>query len=400
MTYPLRPLAVLALLAGPAAAQDAKIGVIAPLTGPVANTGEALRQGMELAVKEWNEGQGDYVTDDPPEVEVLIEDSNSKPEVAISAAQRLVASEGIDLLIGDALHSHLTLALMEFAPQYDLPMLSAEPVSSAIAEKVMEDPERYALYWKGNYNSDGYGIAVHDFHDWAFENGVLDPGAKRIAFVVEDTDYGLSNAEKIGELFEEDGWEVVATETVAANQTDFFPQLSKLRDLEPDVTVSVFTVVNSGAAFVRQMDEQALETQHLGIYYPTKPEFLDQAADVAEGMIWAALQFSPDITPEHGAFSDKVEAEYGVPATYSHAHGYCTMVIALRALDAAGGTGAEAVGREIGDTEYDCIIGRFDFGEDHAVQSGEGFLPVPVAQVQDGAYQVIWPESVATAEPR
>ena len=89
-----------------------------------------------------------------------------------------------------------------------------------------------------------------------------------------------------------------------------------------------------------------------------------------------------------------------MPATYSHAHGYCTMVIALRALDAAGGTEAEAVAEAIGDTEYDCIIGRFDFGEDHAVQSGEGFLPVPVAQVQDGAYQVIWPESVATAEPR
>ncbi|MAQ47142.1 MAG: hypothetical protein CL812_15040 [Confluentimicrobium sp.] len=390
----------LGLASGVSAQETVKIGVIGPMTGPAANTGIAHRQGMELAVKDWNDGTAETVSDTPPTAELVFEDSNSKPEVGISAAQRLMTRESVDMIIGDTLHSHVTMALMEMAPQYGVPILSAEPVSSAIADKVTADPERYKLYWKGNYNSDGYGEAVHSFYQWAFENGVIEEGNKTIAFVVEDTDYGLANAEKIGELFEESGWTVAATETAPTGTTDFYPQLSKLRDLDPTVLVSVFTLANSGISFVRQLGEQALKASHLGIFYPTRPEFMEAAPEIAEGMIWAALQFSPDVTPAHQEFSDRIAAEFDTPANYSHAHAYCTMMVALRAVDAAGSTDADAVADEIGKTEYDCLVGKFQFGEDHTVMSGADSIPLPVAQIQDGQSQIIWPENVATAEPK
>ncbi|MBS9721348.1 ABC transporter substrate-binding protein [Tianweitania sp. BSSL-BM11] len=390
-----------ALLGSPAYAQEEiSIGAVGPLTGPAANTGKDHRQGLDLAVKDWNEGRGDYVSKNPPKIKFAMEDTSGKPEVAISAAQRLITREGIKMLIGDTLHSHSTLALMELAPQYNLPILSAEPVSSAIADKVLSDEERYKLYWKGNWNSSGYGTAVHDFYKWAFDNKTIDPGSKKIAFVVEDTDYGIANAEKIGELFEGDGWSVTSTETVPPATTDFYPQLSKLREAAPDVVVSVFTVANSGIAFVRQLKEQALETSHLAIYYPTKPEFLEQAADVAEGTYWAALTFSSELNPEHKAFSDRVEAEYGNPGTYSTAHAYCVMQVALRAIDAAGSTDPDAIAEQLKNTDYPCVVGRFKFDKDHAVQSGPDFIPVPVAQIQKGKNQIIWPENVATAKPQ
>ncbi|BDA86501.1 ABC transporter substrate-binding protein [Aureimonas sp. SA4125] len=392
--------AALMAAATPAAvAQDVTIGAIGPLTGPAANTGKAHKEGLELAVKEWNEGKGDYVSQNPPKIKLVMEDSNSKPEVGISAAQRLITRDQVKLIIGDTLHSHVTLALMEMAPQYNIPILSAEPVASAIADKVMADPDRFKLFWKGGYNSDGYGIAVHDFYAWAFEKGTLAPGDKKIAFVVEDTDYGIANAKKIGELFEKDGWSVVATETVPTVTTDFYPQLSKLRDADPDVLVSVFTVVNSGVAFVRQLQEQALETSHLAIYYPTKPEFMAQAADIAEGMYWAALQYAPELDADQKAFSDRIEAEFGAPANYSHAHAFCTMEIALRAIDKAG-TEPEALAKEIGATDYDCLLGRIQFAEDHAIKAGADFVPIPVAQIQEGKNQLIWPENVASAKPK
>ncbi len=393
-------LAIAAGMAAPSHAEDVKIGVIGPMTGPAANTGSAHREGVELAVKDWNEGKADYITDNPPKATVVFEDSNSKPEVAISAAQRLITRDNVDMIIGDTLHSHVTLALMEMAPQYNVPILSAEPVSSAIADKVLSDPERYKLYWKGNYNSDGYGKAVHGFYQWAFKNNVVPEGDKKIAFVVEDTDYGIANAQKIGDLFKEDGWEVVATETTPTGTTDFYPQLSKLRDLHPDVLVSVFTLANSGTSFVRQLKEQALDTSHLAIFYPTRPEFQEQASQIADGLFWAALQFSPEITPEHKKFADRIQEAYGHPGNYSHAHAYCTTMVALRAVDAAGSTDPEAVAKKIGETDYDCLVGHFEFGKDHAVKSGADYIPVPVAQVQGETSQIVWPETVATAKPK
>lgn len=389
-------------IGAPAGAQEIAIGATAPLSGPAANTGEALRQGFMLAVKEWNEGRGDYVSKEPPKVTLSVEDTQAKPEVAISAAQRLITRNKIALLVGDGLNSHVTLALMEMAPQYNLPILSAEPVSSAIADKVRSNPQRYALYWKGNFNSDGYGNAVHAFYRDAFAKKLLPEGGKRIAFVVEDTDYGISNAQKVGELFQADGWTVVATEKTPTGQTDFYPQLSKVRAASADVVVSVFTVANAGAAFVRQLKEQDLKGSHLAIYYPTKPEFMEAAKNVTEGLYWASLQYAPTIVDAHRKFSDKIQAEFKVPGTYSHAHGYCTMVVALRALDAAGkGAKATAIAEKIGASDYRCVYGRFKFGaEDHTVMAGPDHIPIPVAQVQSGQSQIIWPETVATAKAR
>lgn len=383
-----------------AVGQEIAVGAIAPLTGPAANSGEALRQGMELAVKEWNAGKGDYVTPDGthPTVALSVEDNNSKPEVGVSAAQRLITRNGIKLLIGDALHSHVTMALMELAPQFDLPILSAEPVSTLIADKVKSDPEKYALYWKGNYNSSAYGETVHDFVTWAIGSGLIAKGGKKLAFVIEDTDYGHSNADTITELFEGDGWTVAASEAVPAGSTDFYPQLTKLKGVAPDLTVSVFTAVNSGVSLVKQMSEQAMPGRHLAIYYPTKPEFMDQVGDAGEGLVWTSLQFAPEVVPAHKDFDDRVQAEYGNPATYSHAHGYCIMTIGLRALEAAGGTDAEAISDAIGATDYNCLIGRFKFDpSDHAVIGGGEYLPLPVAQIQSGKNQLIWPEANATA---
>jgi len=393
-------LALAALAPLGAGAEDIAVGAIAPLTGPAANSGEALRQGMQLAVKEWNEGRGDYVNADGqhPTISLTVEDNNSKPEVGVSAAQRMITKNGIKLLIGDALHSHVTMALMELAPQFDLPILSAEPVSTLIADKVKSDPEKYALYWKGNYNSTAYGDAVHDFVAWAIDKGLIDAGGKKLAFVVEDTDYGHSNADTITDLFKADGWTVVANEAVPPGSTDFYPQLTKLKGEAPDLTVSVFTAVNSGVSLVRQMSEQAMPGRHMAIYYPTKTEFMEQIGAAGEGLMWTSLQFAPEVVPAHKAFDEKIQAEYGNPATYSHAHAYCTTMIGLRALETAGGTDPKAVSDAIGNTDYNCLIGRFKFNpEDHTVIGGGDYLPLPVAQIQDGVNQLIWPEANATA---
>lgn len=394
-------IAAAAMLAVPgiAAAQDVTIGVVGPLTGPAANTGVAAKQAMEYAVKQWNAGNGPSESDNPPQVKLLFEDSQSRPEVGVSAGQKLFTRDNVDMLIGDTLHSSVTMAMMELAPQFQKPVLSAEPVSTAIADKVSSDPEKYKYFWKGDYNSDGYGRAVHGFYKWMIEEGKLKPESKTIAFVIEETDYGRSNAEIISQLFAEDGWKTTEIEAVPLGAADFYPQLSKLRQNPPDIVVSVFSAANSGIAFVKQFKEQGLKSSSMGIYYPTKPEFMQQAGDAAEGMVWASLQFAPDLYPQHKEFSDAIQAEYGNPATFSHAEDYCVMNIALKAIEKAGGNDPAKISEALGNTDYDCIIGRYVFDpKDHAIKSGPDFLPVPVAQVQGGKNVVLWPSSVATAE--
>lgn len=376
-----------------------KIGVTSPLSGSAAQSGVGLQQGMQIAETEWNDKGGVKLGDTSIPVEFLFEDSQQKPEVGVSAAQKLVTSDGVHLLIGDAFASSVTMAIMEMAPVFNIPILSAEPVSEEISKKVRDDPEKYALYWKGDFSSGAYATAVHDTFTSLFDAGQVDPGTKKIAFVVEDTDYGRSNSQLTSDLFAKDGWETVANETVPLGHSDFYPQLTKINDLQPDAVVTVFTAVNSGVAFVKQYSEVGLTAAHMAIFYPTRPEFREQAAAAAEHLIWTPLLFDPASNPEQKAFDDKVRAAFSVGATSDHAYGYDTANTALMAIEAAGGVEPEAVSEAIGATDRQGLLGRYVFdAADHTVKAGPEFIPVPSAQIINGQNVIIWPENVAVGQ--
>src|SRR3954471_20280294 len=100
---------------GAAYADQVKIGIVGPLTGPAANSGVSLQQGMQLAAKEHNAAGGKH------QVELLFEDSQSRPEIGVAAGQKLITRDGVKLLIGEAFHSHVTMAMMELASQFNVP---------------------------------------------------------------------------------------------------------------------------------------------------------------------------------------------------------------------------------------------------------------------------------------
>ena len=390
-------ISALLLTMGPAQAADpVKIGVVAPLTGPAANSGIALRQGMELAAQEWNDKGGVTIDGQKTPVTVIFEDSQSRPEVGVSAAQKMINRDKIDLLIGEAFHSSVTIALMELASQFKIPILSGEPVSSEIAKKIEADPEKYKLFWKGDFNSEAYGEALHDVYKSIATSGKFKPKNNAIAFVVEDTDYGRSNAEITAELFKKDGWKVVALETVPLGHADFYPQLTKMRSLQPDVIVSIFTSVNSGASMVKQYQELGVDALHMGVYYPLRSEFFEQAGNAAEGLVWVPMQFDPQSNDKHAEFDKKVQGKFNVPASSDHAFGHGIMNVALGAVDKAGARAAEKISEAIGKTDYSGVHGRWVFDpKNHTAKAGPEFIPVPAAQVQGGNNVVIWPETRA-----
>jgi branched-chain amino acid transport system substrate-binding protein len=379
------------------AQENVKVGVVAPLTGPAANSGIAMQQGMQLAVQEWNEQGGVTVGDQTLQVEALFEDSQSQPAVGLSAAQKLITRDQVDFLIGEAFHSSVTMAIMELAPQYNIPILSGEPVSIEIANKVAEDPEKYRLFWKGDFNSDAYAEAIYQTVQGLIESGEFTPENKTIAFIVEDTDYGRSNAEYTAQLFAEDGWETVATETVALGHSSFHPQLTKMRGLDPDVLVSVFTAANSGSALVQQFREQRLDALHAGIYYPLRPEFMEEAGSAANGLLWTPLQYAPNLFEEQADFAQRTGDLLNVDATSDTAFGYDIMNVALEAIESAGSLEPEAIATALSETDYDGILGRWVFDQsNHTAKAGREFIPVPVAQIQDGQNVIVWPESATT----
>jgi len=378
---------------------EVKIGVVGPLSGPQANSGIAMRKGFELAAEEVNGKGGLTIGGKQQPVTLLFEDSASRPEMGISAAQKLLTRDNVDILIADSMASSVTLATMELAPSFAKFMASGQPVSIAIAQKIKAQPERYANFWKMSFNSDAYAAAIHDAVKDLVASGKVNAAKKSIAFVVEDTDYGKSNVEFTAPLFEGDGWKVVSNDAVPNGTADFYPQLSKLRANEPDVLVSIFTSPNSGAALVKQLKEQGIGSLHLAVYYPIRPEFLQAAAASANGLLWTPLIFDPDHNASHKAFAEKVKAKTGTMGTGDHALGYCQMAMLLDNVAKAGSVEAAKISAAFAATDYKCIYGRWVYDTAiHTPKIGADYLPVPFAQIIKGESQVVWPKSAATTE--
>lgn len=103
---------------------NTKLGATFPLSGEVASAGQRIRNGIELAVSEVNEGRKG------PKVEVIFEDDQNKPAMAVGNAKKLIDIDHVVAILGSAA-SGCTRAIMPFAIERKAVVLS--PISSSVS---------------------------------------------------------------------------------------------------------------------------------------------------------------------------------------------------------------------------------------------------------------------------
>src|SRR5262252_10271295 len=131
MTIPvaiLAAVAVLALAARAEAEDKLKVGVIATLSGPPAVLGQQLRNGFQLAVKNLGGKLGGR------EVEVVVEDDELKPDVAVNKAKALVDRTKADFVVGP-IFSNMLIAIMKPVTDAGVILISPNAGTSNFAGK-------------------------------------------------------------------------------------------------------------------------------------------------------------------------------------------------------------------------------------------------------------------------
>lgn len=99
------------ILSAPALAADPiKIGVVTPLSGTYSPIGQQVRWGLELATKEVNASGGIMGR----QIQLMFEDEEANPSVAVQKAEKLFESEKVDFLTG-TVNSGSTLAVGQTA---------------------------------------------------------------------------------------------------------------------------------------------------------------------------------------------------------------------------------------------------------------------------------------------
>lgn len=384
------------LAGGVAFADPFKIGIVGPLTGPAATSGLSLQKGMQLAIDEWNAKGGVTFKGQKEPIEVLWEDSQSKPAVGVSAAEKLLQRDNVEMIIGDLVHSSVAMALMDISAGSDVPFFSAYPTATDISTRIAADKDSYGRFWKGMFNSDAYTRGIVHALKTMIDKGDLKPEKKTMAFLVEDTDFGRSLAPNTVPLLEELGWTISLIETVPVGHTDFYPQMSKIKNDAPDVVISGFTALASGVALTRQYVETGVDSLHLGVFYPELPAFAQQAGDAASGLVWLPTYIIPD--DFRGKIKDKFDI---VDIGHDYTFGYDLMNVALEAIEGTKDTrDMESLREGFLAVDYSGISGRWVFDpESQTAKDGPEFIPILVGQFQNGIERtVISPEDRANTQ--
>jgi branched-chain amino acid transport system substrate-binding protein len=345
------------------------LGLVLPFTGDFGFYGEGLERGIELAVREANES--DEVLPDT-EIETVSGESESNPEVAVSAARELVLQEEIDFLIG-AVNTATANALRGFVDREDIAYIPAGSASDFITQ----GPDCNAKTFRPFNHNGLFGTAGAA---WATRELGTD-----VYLMHGDYAYGEVVNRNIRRGVESEGGTVINREALPLGGTEYGGVIADINERDPD-WVSMYMSGSGGIAFFNQAAERGLEATCAG---GPPPGFALQALDqeTLESLppVYSGARLwdrSLDIGINQ-QFIKSFEDEYDRPPGNADEQGYLPGLCAVRMLDEAGGS----------DANLDDIISA---GEGLTFQTSRGETTVRACDHQ-GA-QPTFPSRVTSVE--
>lgn len=356
----------LLLLAPPALAGTVKIGVITPLTGNLASIGNAVTEGIKLAVKVANNKGG--VKGD--KIQLVIYDDRNTPEEAVSAAKRLISGDKVPVIIG-SVGSSPTAAVQQITMRERIPLIT--PVS--MAPKLTEIGDKFIFR----------ATATAAMRETVFAKFVSQKlNAKTVAFIAGNEDLGRSTVEAAQKEYAKYGNpKTVYTAFFEPSATDFSAELVKIKALKPDVVYIVADSVRA-SIIVKQLRALDLQGHIVASAEAATNEFLRLAGPAAEG-IYFPLDWSVDFDDAKSLeFLDLYKREYKkVPETKFAVQGWEAAWLVIEALRNAKDFSPLAVRDALSRVSFDAPRGHLDFDEKGQVQ-----IESRIAVVKNGRFTI------------
>jgi branched-chain amino acid transport system substrate-binding protein len=400
-----------------AQSQAIKIGVLYDHTGPFSAAGSLnCWRGAKMMIDYVNERGGVL---GKYKIQQVDGDSQSKAEVAINEAERLLNVEKVDLLAGVYSSAH-AVPLAEKVDRQKRFLW----ITTAISSKVF-DGRNLQYTFRPQPTGTQFGeLSVQYINDYSQDRFKKAPKDLRLAIIHEDGAYGadvaLGNETKAKEL----GLNVVLKEGYSISAPDLSSLVTKLRSVRPDVVFH--TGYNPDISlFLRQSKEQGLrmrayighgaghsqldklkevlgkDVEFFHTLDPIASQLLDAkklkpgVGEMTAEMVKRYKQYEPNIEP--AAIAPHVSM------------GFNNMWILLndvlpRAIQKHGGWTPEALAKAARETEIPdggtmqgYGVKFFPSGHRFAGQNERSFPAV--FQVIEGKWALVFPKAVATAQP-
>ncbi len=351
---------------GGSAQAQIKIGVIQPLTGPLAFNGNNDVNGAKMAVNEINAKGGVL----GQKLVLVVEDGQCKPADSVNAAEKLIVRDKVSAIMG-GFCSGATAAIMPVAERYKIPLVTG------VSSNPKLTAELHPWFFR---NAETELMTAQAFAGILFEK----KGMKKIYYLAVNDDWGRGTVAAFKETFTKLGATHMGVEYVNRAANDYYTPLTKIRAMNPDVMV-VAAETQAGSIIAKQAKELGLKTKIFGVGAWATTTFMNLAGDAGNGLLAGVVYASTMKSDRNKAFVARFKKAYKeLPGKYSAA-GYNTINIIAQAIERAGSADRAKIRDALEKTDYLAPNGHIRFDSKHQAYGLELVLveiqnKVPVVQ--------------------
>jgi branched-chain amino acid transport system substrate-binding protein len=305
-----------ATLPMPAIAQNApvRIGLLTVKTGPLAQGGIQMEQGVSLFLKNRNN------TIAGRKVELMVGDTGGNPAGTKTKAQELIERDNVDMIFGPLAAFEL-LAISNYVAEHKTPILSL----AAAEDMSQRKPNPYFVRASGTSAQNLQPLADYAAKELKY---------KSVITISEDFAFGYEQMGGFQRVFEDEGGHVVNKLWPPIVTPDYTPYLAQLTGV--DAVVQGFAGSNP-LKFMKQYKDAGLTLPVLGGGTAGDDALMKSFGDEVLGMVTASAYTSDLDTPSNKQFVAGMIRDTGsIPGLYA-AGMYINGLIAEAALQALGG---------------------------------------------------------------
>lgn len=368
-----------------------RVGVLYPLSGDLASTGQDNQNGVILAAEEIN-AAGGIQSLGGAKLELVFGDTQGNPDIGAQETERLIQQENVVAIIG-AYQSSVTKPATQAAERLETPFIVNMAISDIITERGFQYTFRVCP--KAQYYGRDQVLFVKDLANLAGYP------VQRVALLYENTDFGTGTSLAQKAALQENGLEVVAEVSYTAEgATDLSNEVSQVLAANPDAILEV-TYLNDSILIARALAEAGATIPLVdaagGVVYP---EYVEQLGDMAEGS-FTLVEYSKYAAGGE-ELNTRFRERFGADITGNSAYAYQAVYVLADALERAGTLDKKQLRAALAATDMPkgphmiLPAERIRFDADGQNE----FATLFMAQIQGGELVPVWPAEFAASKVR
>lgn len=354
----------------PASGDAFTLGLICPLSGSSAVSGQILKNATEMAVNEINAAGGIN-----GEIQIVLAevDDEGVPATSVTAMQKLVEQDKVNAVIG-AQASSCTLANMEITKAAKIPQIT--PASSNVAVTQSGNPYIFQM------------TATDELHMRNIMKYMAEEnGATTFAILYESSDFGTGGYKIASDVCSDYSLEMVANEVYNAGDTDFSVVLGKMQQANPDFFI--FWGYHTEVAMIcKQMQQYGISYPVIGQGY-NSPELTNLGGAAVEGIMIDTAFDAANPDEKVQEFDKKYTELYGEGYDQNAPQSYDAVYVIKDAVERCIADGkdykdGEVLNEYIHSTAWDGVTGITTFDE-----NGRMDKELLIITIENGEHKIV-----------